>query len=304
MALNRGFAYEAQIGSEAAGLTLNTWLAATYAHSSAADWAARLAGAEITIDDAVATGHEALRAGQVVVWQRPPWHEPDVPLAFDVIHEDADLLAVSKPSGLPTMPAGGFLDHTLLTLVRARFGDAHPAHRLGRGTSGLVLFARTPAAAAALGRAWRTHAVSKVYRALVSGSPPWTALEITTPIGPVPHALLGSVHAASPDGRAAHSIATVIERRDGTALCEVSITTGRPHQIRIHLAAARHPLAGDPLYADGGHLRADAHVLPGDGGYQLHAHRVQLAHPEDGRSLALVAPAPTELQTAAERARR
>jgi 23S rRNA pseudouridine1911/1915/1917 synthase len=303
MALNHGYAYRAQVGPDAAHLTLVEWLTSNYAHSTAQTWRARIERGELRVDGERAVSDVRVRAGQTVVWQRPPWDEPDVPLTFDVAYEDAHIVAVSKPSGLPTMPAGGFLDHTLLAIVRERFGEVHPVHRLGRGTSGLVVFARTRQAATSLTSAWRTHAVSKVYRALVSGDPPWTILEIATPIGPVAHPLLGTVHAASPEGRAAHTTATVIERRGGTALCDVSITTGRPHQIRIHLAAAGHPLVGDPLYVEGGRLRAHTHVLPGDGGYLLHAHRVQLAHPEVGRSLDLVAPPPTELQAAAERAR-
>lgn len=300
MALNGGFAYRAQIGAAEAGRGLAAWLAATYTHSSPATWAARLAAAEVMIDGAVATGAETLRVGQMVVWTRPPWDEPDVPLSFDVVHEDADLVAVAKPSGLPTMPAGGFLDHTLLTLVRARFGEAHPAHRLGRGTSGLVLFARTREAAAALGRAWRGDAVTKVYRTLASGDPAWASREITTPIGPVPHATLGTLHAACAGGRLAHSVVTVSERRDGATLCDVRITTGRPHQIRIHLAAAGHPLVGDPLYGPGGVPRADTSVLPGDGGYLLHAHRLAFVHPAHGRPLHLAAPPPPALCTAGE----
>ena len=113
----------------------------------------------------------SLEPGQHLTWQRPPWDEPDVPLHFDVVYEDASVLAVSKPSGLPTMPAGGFLEHTLLALVHASHPEAHPLHRLGRFTSGLVLFARTPAAASTLGKAWRSHEVVKDYRALVSGAP-------------------------------------------------------------------------------------------------------------------------------------
>ena len=300
MALNSGFAYRAQAGAADAGCGLAAWLAATYAHSSPAAWAARFAAGEITIDGAAATGAETLRAGQIVIWLRPPWDEPDVPLSFDVVHDDADLLAVAKPSGLPTMPAGGFLGHTLLTLVRARFGEVHPAHRLGRGTSGLVVFARTQEAAAHLTRAWRTHAVSKVYRALVSGDPLWTARDITTPIGPVAHPLLGTLHAASPDGRAAHSTVTVVERRGDTALCDVHITTGRPHQIRIHLAAAGHPLVGDPLYGAGGLPRDGTRVLPGDGGYLLHAHTLAFAHPRRGTTLRLVAPPPALLRAQEE----
>ncbi len=296
MALNRGYAYRAQVGAPAAGRPLAAWLAATYAHSPAATWDARLAAGEVTIDGATATGAEVLEAGQIVVWERPPWDEPDVPLTFDVIHEDADLVAVAKPGGLPTMPAGGFLDHTLLALVRARFGDAHPAHRLGRGTSGLVLFARSRAVAASLAAAWRGEAVTKLYRALAAGDPPWQTREMTTPIGPVPHATLGTVHAASPAGRAAHSTITVRERRDGAVLCDVRITTGRPHQIRIHLAAAGHPLVGDPLYVAGGRPEAATSVRPGDGGYLLHAHTLSLSHPRDGTPLTLTAPPPPALR--------
>lgn len=300
MAQNRGFAYRVQIGATDAGRRLAAWLAATYAHSSSATWTTRLVGAEVTVDGEVATGAEVLAAGQIVVWQRPPWDEPDVPLTFDVVHEDTDLVAVAKPSGLPTMPAGGFLDHTLLTLVRARFGEAHPAHRLGRGTSGLVLFARSRAMAATLAHEWRDEAVIKVYRALASGTPSWTSREIATPIGPVPHATLGTLHAASPEGRAAHSVVTVREQRESAALCDVQITTGRPHQIRIHLAAVGHPLVGDPLYGAGGVPPAECRVLPGDGGYLLHAHTLELTHPRDGRRLRLSAPPPSALRVADE----
>ena len=295
MALNRGCTYREQIGLAQAGRTVREHLVSRYAHSSAADWDARLAAGRVGLDDAVAHGGEVLQPGQHLAWQRPPWDEPDVPLHFDVLHEDASVLAVSKPSGLPTMPAGGFLEHTLLALVHARYPEAHPLHRLGRFTSGLVLFARTPAAAAALGRAWRGHEVTKDYRALVSGAPSWDTLEIAARIGPVPHPRLGTVFAARDDGKPAQSTVTVIARRDGTALCDVRIATGRPHQIRIHLAWAGHPLAGDPLYGAGGQPLPEAPALPGDGGYLLHAHRVRCAHPDGAGMLDLEAPPPAIL---------
>lgn len=300
MALNRGYRYRQQIGPDGVGHRLIDWLAATYTHSSADVWRGRIERGEIAVDDKPASAERRLRAGQLVVWQRPAWDEPDVPLTFDLVHEDPHVVAVAKPSGLPTMPAGGFLEHTLVALVRARFGEAHPAHRLGRFTSGLVVFGRTHTAAAGLSRAWRERDVTKQYRALVEGDPAWTSLTVTTPIGPVPHPALGSVHAACSTGRAAHTVATVIERRGSTALCDVAITTGRPHQIRIHLAAAGHPLAGDPLYVIGGGPRPDAHALPGDGGYRLHAHRLRFAHPSDGRPLHLEAPPPDVMRCRAE----
>lgn len=301
MALNRGFSYREQIGPGAAGVTVRAHLARTYGHSDQAAWDARIAAGQVELDGHVAAGDATLRSGQQLVWHRPPWHEPDVPLAFAVVYEDADLVALDKPSGLPTMPAGGFLDHTLLTLVQARFGAVHPMHRLGRCTSGVVVFARSAAAAAALGRAWRARDVVKDYRALVDGAPAWETLAIRQPIGRVLHPQLGFVHAACVDGVEAHSVATVVERRDDTALVDVRIATGRPHQIRIHLAAVDHPLNGDPLYASGGRPRAVAPGLPGDGGYLLHARSLTLIQPTSGAALRLEAQLPPALRTASER---
>jgi 23S rRNA pseudouridine1911/1915/1917 synthase len=296
MSLNRGCSYREQLGPDASGHTVLSYLATVHCHSTVDDWSARLARGEVELDEVRAYGDEGVRPGQVVVWHRPPWNEPDVPLEFAVLHEDDHVFAVHKPSGLPTMPAGGFQDHTLLTLVRERHPHAHPVHRLGRFTSGLVLFALTVDAASALGRAWRDHRVTKRYRTLGEGRPAWHALEITTPIGPVAHPRLGTVHAASAHGKPAHSRARVVERREGQTLFDVHITTGRPHQIRIHLAFAGHPLLGDPLYVAGGVPRAVNPALPGDGGYLLHAHLLELAHPATGRSLVVVAPLPPELE--------
>lgn len=296
MALNRGWTYRSEVIAAAAGQTLLAHLADTYRHSDTETWRTRLARGEVVLDDILATGREQLRAGQRVVWTRPPWDEPEVPLRFDVLHEDAALLVVDKPAGLPTMPAGGFLDHTLWALVRRRYPEASPVHRLGRFTSGLVLCARSAETAATLSRAWREHRVMKQYRALGAGRPDWARREITTPIGPVSHPTIGSVHAASADGKTAHSVVDAVAARGEDTLFEVAITTGRPHQIRIHLASVGHPLVGDPLYGPGGLPRADTSALPGDGGYQLHAHRVSLAHPVTGDDAHFEAPLPEGLR--------
>jgi 23S rRNA pseudouridine1911/1915/1917 synthase len=159
-------------------------------------------------------------------------------------------------------------------------------HRLGRGTSGLVLFARTEVARRALARAWRDEAVEKAYRALVAGAPGRDAFSIAVPIGRVPHPRLGHVHAAAPGGKRAVSHVRVLGRREGATLVEVTIPTGRPHQIRIHLAAAGHPLVGDPVYGPGG-VPVSEPGLPGDPGYWLHAHRLGLEHPVTAVRLAL-----------------
>jgi 23S rRNA pseudouridine1911/1915/1917 synthase len=223
--------------------------------------------------------------------------EPEVPLATAILHEDAALLAVAKPSGLPTLPGGGeFLEHTLLTLVRRRHAEASPMHRLGRGTSGIVLFAPVAEARGPLQSTFQDPRTRKVYRALCSGLPAESAFEVNAPIGPVDYGPLGSLHAASPGGRPSLSRVTVLERRQGETLLDVEILTGRPHQIRIHLAFAGHPLVGDPLYGPGGRPLLGTTALPGDPGYLLHAHRLELIHPRHGNPISLECQPPLPLR--------
>jgi 23S rRNA pseudouridine1911/1915/1917 synthase len=173
-------------------------------------------------------------------------------------------------------------------------------HRLGRGTSGVLLLARTAAARRAVAASWRAGAVTKVYRALLSGVPDREAFTVDTPIGLVDHPRLGRVHAAVMDGaggggKPAVSHVRILALRNGNALAEVTIPTGRPHQIRIHMAAAGHPLVGDPVYAAGGAPK-DGAGLPGDPGYRLHAYRLRLAHPATGRMLDLECSPPPDLR--------
>ncbi|WP_231881636.1 RluA family pseudouridine synthase [Deinococcus puniceus] len=298
--LNSGYAYRDSIGAAGQGQTVLAFLTGRYRHSDAETWAARLAAGEVTLDGQISDGTERLRQGQTLIWQRPPWQEEPAPLGFDVLYEDESLLAVSKPSGLPTLPGGGFLEHTLLTQVRKRYPEATPLHRLGRGTSGLVLCSRTREAASGVLRGWREHEVQKTYRALASGRSPEDSYRISTPIGPVPHPVLGSVYAASATGKPSLSVARVLERREDSTLFEVDIHTGRPHQIRIHLASIGLPLVGDPLYGPDGLPLPYLPGLPGDLGYWLHSARLGLAHPVTGAWLELSAPAPVLLQSRRE----
>jgi 23S rRNA pseudouridine1911/1915/1917 synthase len=284
------------VGPDGAGLTVLAYLTATRLHSTETEWAARIERGEVEVEGTRVRADARLHVGQTVVWHRPPWDEAPVPMQYEVIYEDDAILVVNKPSGLPTMPAGGFLDHTLLMLVRQQYPGASPLHRLGRYTSGLVLFARTNAAAAELARAWREHRIKKTYRTVGLGLTRTEMFVINVPIGPVPHPLIGTVQAACVDGKPSHSVAVVLEQRHDQTLFSVEIATGRPHQIRIHMAYAGHPLIGDPLYEAGGGLKNHP-GLPGDGGYLLHAERLQFAHPVSGRRMALHATPPPALQT-------
>jgi 23S rRNA pseudouridine1911/1915/1917 synthase len=293
--VNAGFEYREEVGAEAAGRTVLAWLSRRHRHSTEETWRERIASGEVSLDGAIALAMEVLRPGQTLAWRRPPWEESVVPLGFAVLHRDEHLLAVAKPRGLPSVPSGGFLEHTLLFRVRRVYPEAVPMHRLGRGTSGLVLFARTRSARRAVAGEWRAGRVEKEYLALVSGAPAVESFTLDTPIGLVPHPRLGHIHAASPLGKPAVSHVRVLARRHGQAVVAVTIPTGRPHQIRIHLAAAGHPLVGDPLYVEGGVPGPDP-ALPGACGYRLHAHRLALAHPLSGVRLELECPPPPELR--------
>jgi 23S rRNA pseudouridine1911/1915/1917 synthase len=293
--LNQGYEYRERLGPEADGRTLLAYLSRRHRHSSPAEWAARIADGQVLVDDRSMPPEGVLRRGSSLVWRRPAWIEPDVPRSFAVLYEDEDLLAVAKPAGLPTLPGANFLQNTLLHQLRSYAPDAAPLHRLGRWTSGVVICARNRHARAYLVRQWAAQHVVKRYRALAAGTPGFNEITVSVPVGPVPHALLGTLHAAAPDGKPALSRVMVIERRAGAFLCDVFIATGRPHQIRIHLAAAGHPLVGDPLYAKGGQPAAHSRALPGDPGYHLHAAELKIRHPRTGRALVIECEPPPSL---------
>ena len=302
--LNRGHAYTTIIPSKDHGRTLLSHLASIYSHSSAQAWQQNLNNREVTLNGVTATGSESLTAGQTLVWNRPPWIEPDTPQHFEVLLDDPHLLAVNKPGGLPTLPGAGFMENTLLRLVQKQTPNANPVHRLGRGTTGIVLFAKTAQAASKLGADWNTPRIQKIYWALAQNVVQnnaqndaqhvvqQDAYEILTPIGLVPHPRLGMVWAASPSGKPSKSLAKVISRTASTTTFEVTLNSGRPHQIRIHLASIGHPLVGDPLYGPSGQPLENLPGLPGDGGYFLHARFLKFHHPITGEPINLEAALP------------
>ncbi|MFM9040642.1 MAG: RluA family pseudouridine synthase [Vulcanococcus sp.] len=313
-AFNRGHAYRDRV--EQSERSVAGFYAARYGHSDQAVWMERLAAGEISCNGQQLRADAALAAGDRLLWHRPPWQEEAVPVLPEraLVFDDGDLLVLDKPSGLPVLPAGGFLEHTLLTQLKRWAPEARPVHRLGRFTSGLLVCARRPETRAWLSAQLRDSTAAgvdseagrtcrKVYLALTQPLPEeWCVGEcrtVATAIGRRPHPLLGQIWcAADPQDAAAlpsRSAFTLLERREDSCLVEVVIQTGRPHQIRIHAAAIGSPLLGDPLYRAGG--LAEPGSLPGDAGYQLHAHRLTLRFPMgEERQLAAAVPQDLTLQ--------
>ena len=297
MGRNGGHTYAEQLGLSADGYVLSQFLAQRYRHSPERAWIERIRQGRVKLDGVVADPGTRLAAGQWLSWERPGWIEPPAPLAFGVLYDDGDIAAVAKPTGLPTLPAARFLEHTLLHQLRRYREGLRPLHRLGRHTSGIVLCAANKRSRAALARVWNRSNVRKIYRALAAGKPTQSKFEIATPIGPLPYAPLGALNVASPAGKPARSIVHVVEQRERDFLCDVEIFTGRPHQIRIHLAAAGHPLVGDLLYVEGGVPAAGCRAIPGDGGYALHAMELRFPHPASGRSVTVRCAPPPRLRS-------
>ena len=189
MTLNKGFTYSAKLGPDVKGTTLLDYLISHYQHSSDEDWRARIDSGRVRLNGTPANQMTILQSGQTLTWHRPPWLEPEAPTGFAVLFVDTHLLAVAKPRGLPMMPGGGYLTRTLLHLVRQRFPEATPLHRLGRGTSGLAIFARSDLARSSMTSAWQEGKIHRIYRALVQGQLGAGDLDIQIPIGPVFHPL-------------------------------------------------------------------------------------------------------------------
>ena len=308
---NNGWTYRNRIQREAEGETVLQFYLQRYPHSSEEAWRQRILSGDVRLDDRPVSPDTQLAAGQRLTYRRRPWREPDAPCSFALLYEDKHLIAVAKPAGLPVLAGGRHLRNTLLARVRERYPETPgpaPLHRLGRGTSGIVLFARSDAAKRSLSEDFRDRRICKIYRTLVSGTEMPDRFTVDVPIGRIPYAPTGTLFAATSAGKPARTKCRVLNRDSDAnrSLVRVNLVTGRAHQIRIHLAAAGHPLIDDPLYRAGGLpvVVPDGNraPLPGDTGYHLHAHQLRFIHPATRRRVYLTCPPPPNLRTPEETA--
>lgn len=251
---------------------------------------------------------ERVRAGETVILVRPAFEEPDVPLFFDVLYEDTDVVAVDKPAGLPVHPSATYHKNTLTFLLRQRFGDDAPriAHRLDRETSGLLLCARTPDAERRLKNAFENRRVSKRYLAIVEGRMPDDEGRIELPMAQAKEGL-HILMEVTPDGEGYPSATRyrVVDRTETKTLVALAPESGRQHQLRVHLSAIGFPIIGDKLYGpsgvepfleyiDTGMTDALLSRL-GHGRQALHAYALTFEHPASAEPTTLRAPLSEDL---------
>jgi 23S rRNA pseudouridine1911/1915/1917 synthase len=243
--------------------------------------------------------------GEVVSVEIPPPQVDEIlpdPIPLTIVYEDADVIVVDKPAGMVVHPAPGHPRGTLANALLAHVpgisvgGSQRPGivHRLDKDTSGLIVAAKTDRGRTALVTQWEDHSVEKIYLALVTGSVADEEAMIDAPIGRDPKnrqrmAVLRS-------GRPAVTRFHVVERFPSATLLELSIETGRTHQIRVHLAFIGHPIVGDQLY---GRARPTDPKLDRQ---FLHASALAFQLP-DGSALRLEAPLPNDLQAVLEQLR-
>jgi 23S rRNA pseudouridine1911/1915/1917 synthase len=227
------------------------------------------------------------------------------PIALDVLHEDAEIIVVNKPAGLLMHPSRTEKSGTLTNALAWHFRQAGQAgvrvgvvHRLDRDTSGVVVIAKTLRAHRIIAKAFRQRRVGKLYVALVCGRVAADAGEVDAPIGR--DAAAWPRWRVMEGGRPAVTRYRVRQRFGEHTLIEAEPLTGRTHQIRIHCALAGHALAGDAVYgaAQPSAGESPSLALPH---HLLHACRLSLRHPADGREVTFTAPLPPLLRETLER---
>ena len=261
----------------------------------------------VTMDGRTLAKSDKLRGGAWLEVSWAPKEEPRVvPVEvpdLGIVHDDDDIVVVDKPSGVAAHPSLGWEGPTVLgALAAAGFRIATTGaperqgvvHRLDVGTSGLMVVAKTERAFTALKRAFKEREVEKIYHTVVQGHPDPLVGTIDAPIGR--HSSHSWKFAVTPSGKDSVTHYETLEAFPGASLLEIQLETGRTHQIRVHMAAHRHPCVGDPLYGADPTLSARL----GLSRQWLHARELSFAHPATGEWTTFASEYPADLRHALE----
>lgn len=296
------------IPDELAGLRLDQALAKMFPEYSRSRLTAWLKSGSILVDGASVRPRDKVAGGEEVALDAELEDREAAapePMTLDVAYEDDDVLVINKPAGLVVHPGAGNVSGTLMNglLAHAAGLAALPragiVHRIDKLTTGLLVVGKTLEAHTALTRALADHDIRRQYVAVVTGVLTGGG-RIDAPIGR--HPVDRTRMAVRDAGKPAVTHYTVRERFAAHTAVDVSLETGRTHQIRVHFAYRRHPLVGDPVY--GGRLAlpkgASDEVIAALRGFRrqaLHAARLEFAHPTTGEPVVAEAPLPDDLES-------
>jgi 23S rRNA pseudouridine1911/1915/1917 synthase len=262
-------------------------------------------GGGVLIDGVVADKSDRLRGGS---WLEVSWEPPRAlevePIAvpdLGIVHDDDDLVVVDKPAGVAAHPSLGWEGPTVVGALAAagyRISTSGAperqgvVHRLDQGTSGLMVVAKSERAYTDLKRKFHDREVEKIYHSVVQGHPDPLAGTIDAPVGRHPRSEWK--FAVTADGKHAVTHYETIEAFPHASLLEVHLETGRTHQIRVHMAAQRHPCAGDAMYGADPTLSARLGLER----QWLHARALSFVHPGTGEWTTYESDYPADLQHA------
>ena len=255
----------------------------------------------VLLDGRPASKSDRVLAGDPLQVTLPPPRPAEPPRAVEgltVLYEDEDILVVDKPRGVAAHPSPGWTGPTVtggLLAAGYQLAASGPAerqgivHRLDANTTGVMVVAKSEPAYSALKRAFRERTVDKRYHALVQGHPDPLRGTVDAPIGRHPSG--DGRFAVVSDGRPSVTHYDTLEAFRAASLVSVGLETGRTHQIRVHMAAIRHPCVGDLLYGADPVLAARLGLTR----QWLHAVSLAFAHPADGRRVEFRSDYPTDL---------
>jgi 23S rRNA pseudouridine1911/1915/1917 synthase len=255
----------------------------------------------VLLDGRPAAKSDRVLAGDPLQVTLPPPRRPEPPRPVEgltVLYEDDDILVVDKPRGVAAHPSPGWTGPTVtggLLAAGHRLATSGPAerqgivHRLDANTTGVMVVAKSEPAYSALKRAFRERTVDKRYHALVQGHPDPLRGTVDAPIGRHPSG--DGRFAVVSDGRPSVTHYDTLEAFRAASLVSVDLETGRTHQIRVHMAAIRHPCVGDLLYGADPVLAARLDLTR----QWLHAVSLAFAHPADGRRVEFRSDYPPDL---------
>ena len=297
------------VGENEQGLRLDVFLSQTDKDLSRSQAKRLIEEGDVLVEGKSARGSRLLKLGETVSLHKPPPVSPEIvpeDIPLDILYEDDSLIVVDKPPGMVVHPAAGNYGGTLVNALQFHCRDLSGiggvmrpgiVHRLDKGTSGLMVVAKSDEAHRHLSEQFKNRRVSKQYTALVHGNLRQDEGVVDAPVGrhPVERKKMST---KSRRGKEAITRWRVLERFGDFTLVEAKIDTGRTHQIRVHLSSLGHPVVGDSVYGgskrtvETPEMRAVVKKLTRQA---LHAGRLSFAHPVTGQEMTFESPLPEDM---------